>query len=59
MLAGASKGALVDATTGQVLQGDLVKLARELEMEYFKTKNVYTKVPREEAFQRLGKAPSL
>ena len=48
-------GDVIDATTGQVLRAELVKEARALEMEYFKNKNVYTKVPRAEAIRRTGK----
>ena len=40
-----------DATTGQVLKGKLVQQARAEEMDYFETKNVYTKVPRAEALE--------
>ena len=47
----------IDATTGQVLDGRLVKKARLLEMIYFKDKNVYTKVAREEAYRFTGRAP--
>ena len=57
LLAGMTKDGIVDATAGQALRTELVKVARELEMEYFKAKNVYTKVPREEAYRRAGKAP--
>ena len=34
-----------------------MKVARALEMDYFSSKRVYTKVPREESFRRMGKAP--
>ena len=54
---GHAKGGLLDASTGQQLNEKLVRLARVLEMEYFDSKNVYTKVPRQEAFARAGKAP--
>ena len=54
---GHAKGALLDASTGQQLNEKLVRLARVLEMEYFDSKNVCTKVPRQEAFARAGKAP--
>ena len=57
LLASISREGIMDATTGQVLGGELVNVARELEMEYFKAKNVYTKVPREDAYRRAGKAP--
>ena len=36
-------GDIVDATTGQILRGELVKKARELEMQYFRDKDVYQK----------------
>ena len=48
--------AYYDATTGQRLKPELVKVARGVEMEYFQDKNVYTKRPRAEAFARMGKA---
>ena len=54
---GRPKGAVVDASTGQLLDETRVRIARALEMEYFSSKNVYTKVPRQEAFARAGKAP--
>ena len=50
--------AYYNATTGQRLKPELVKVARGVEMEYFQDKNVYTKRPRAEAFARMGKAPS-
>ena len=46
-----------DAATGQVLDERLVKKTRLLEMLYFRDKNVYTKVVREEAFRLTGRAP--
>jgi len=45
----------VDDLTGQVLDERLVKKARRLEMEYFKQRNVCTKVPRAEAIERIGR----
>ena len=47
----------VDDLTGQVLDERLVNKARRLEMEYFKQKDVYTKVPRSEAMRRTGRQP--
>ena len=57
VVAGTMKGLLVDATACQALREDLVKAARDLEMEHFRSKKVCTKVSREEAFRRAGKAP--
>ena len=34
-----------------------MKKARAMEMDYFTSRDVYTKMPREEAFRRMGKAP--
>ena len=45
-----------DGITRQVLRPDLVKAAGREAMAYFAMKNVWTKVPREEAFQKQGKA---
>ena len=45
---------MVDASAGRLLDEALLKVARALEMEYFACKNVYTKVPRQEAFTRAG-----
>ena len=50
-------GDVVDATTGQILRGELVRQARAQEMEYFTSKNVYTKRPRAEAIKPTGKPP--
>ena len=50
-----SDGDVYDATTGQVLKGDLVSRARAEEMKYFLDKDVWTKRPRQEAFDRTGK----
>ena len=52
----AQAGGFFDATTGQQLRPELVKVARALEMDYFSSKRVYTKVPREES-ERLGGGP--
>ena len=57
IMQGEKGGMFHDATTGGVLKDSLVQVARALEMEYFVQKKVYTKVPREEAFRRAGKAP--
>ena len=51
------RDAYYDATAGQRLRPELVKVARGVEKEYFKDKNVYTKRPRAEAFARMGRAP--
>ena len=48
---------IYDATTGQVLKGELVQVARKTEMEHFESKGVWTKVPRAEAIKRTGKPP--
>ena len=45
MIKSTQNGAFFDATTGQQLKAELVKVARALEMDYFSSKNVYTKVP--------------
>ena len=57
MASEAHSGKYLDSTTGQQLKPELVKLARALEMDYFTNKKVYTKVPREESYERMGKAP--
>ena len=57
MANGMHNGGYLDATTGQHLRPELVKVARALEMDSFTSKKVYTKVPREESFKRIGKAP--
>ena len=46
-----------DSITGQVLRSELVKQARQEEMDYFVSKNVWKKAPREEALRRQGKPP--
>ena len=48
---------MVDATTGLILRDELLKKARELEMDYFRDKDVYEKRPRAEALERTGKPP--
>ena len=40
MLDDMSKDGVIDATTAQILRAELVKVARKLEMEYFRTRNV-------------------
>ena len=50
-------GDIVDATTGQILRGELVRQARAVEMDYFSARNVYEKRPRAEAIKRTGKPP--
>ena len=46
-----------DATTGQLLDPVLVRKARMEEMKYFADKDVWTKRPRREAFEYMGKRP--
>ena len=48
-------GNYLDATTGQHHRPELVKVARALEMDYFTSKRVYTKVPREESSSAWAK----
>ena len=55
--AASGKPLFIDATTGQVLDERFVRKARLEEMVYFRDKNVYTKVPREESFKHTGKPP--
>ena len=57
LLASTSREGVTDATAGQVLRGELVKVARELDMEYFKAKNFHTNAPPQAAYRRAGKAP--
>ena len=47
----------VDSVTGQPLDAALVRAARKKELQYFEDKRVWTRRPREEAFQRTGKRP--
>ena len=53
----AGKMVIIDASTGQILDERLVKKARQLEMVYLGSKNVYTKRPIEEALKNTGKQP--
>ena len=46
-----------DSVTGQPLPEALVRAARQLELDYFKKKHVWDKVPRSEAWARTGKPP--
>ena len=46
-----------DSLTGQLLQPELVRAARRKELEYFAAKEVWRKVPREEAQKHQGKPP--
>jgi len=58
MLIGKYNGAqFTDDLTGQPLDPRLVRIARSLEMEYFRGKDVYTKRPRAEAIKRTGRPP--
>ena len=50
-------GRFKDDITGQVLRDDLVRVARATELEYFRSKGVWTKRPRGEARQKPGRAP--
>ena len=50
-------GKVLDSLTGQPLDPELVRKARQEELKYFKDKGVWTKKPRQEAYQRMGKAP--
>ncbi len=46
-----------DSVTGQPLRADLVRAARQLELEYFDAKQVWEKRPRSEALAKTAKAP--
>ena len=46
-----------DDLTGQPLRDDLVKAARAKEPEFFTSKGVWSKAPRQRAFARTGKPP--
>ena len=46
-----------DAVTGQPLEEALVRVARSLELEYFKNKELWVKVFRSEAMAQTGKRP--
>ena len=50
-------GKVLDSLTGQPLDIELVRKARQEELKYFRDKGVWTKRPRQEAYQRMGKAP--
>ena len=50
-------GKFVDDVTKQVLKDDLVREARAKELTYFNDKGVWRKKPRQEAYQRTGRAP--
>ncbi len=50
-------GAYRDDLTGQVLRDDLVKAARAVELAYFHSKKVWTKVPKSRARASSGRAP--
>ncbi len=52
-----SMGEFYDAISGEVLDGELSKKAREAEMETFKKLEVYEKVPLEECWKVTGRAP--
>ena len=47
----------LDSVSGQPLEEALVRLARAKEMDYFESKKVWEKRPRQEAYDRCGKAP--
>ena len=46
-----------DDLTGQPLRDDLVKIARAKELEFFCSKGVWLKVPRQRSFDRIGRPP--
>ena len=46
-----------DDLTSQPLRDDLVEAARATELEFFCSKGVWLKVPRQRAFERTGKPP--
>ena len=48
---------LKDDLTGQLLPPDLVRAAREKELEYFNGKEVWEKRPMSEARRMIGKPP--
>ena len=50
-------GKYKDDLTGQALRDDLVKLARAKELEFFCSKGVWLKVPRQRSYERTGKPP--
>ncbi len=49
-------GESYDAISGEVSDGELIKNAREVEMETFKKPGVYEKAPLEEGWRVAGKA---
>ena len=50
-------GAFKDELTGQVLEDELVRAARAVELAYFNSKRVWNKVPKSRARERTGRAP--
>ena len=50
-------GKFKDDLTGQPLRDDLVKIARAKELDFFCSKGVWIKVPRQRSFDKTGKAP--
>ena len=50
-------GKYKDALTGQALQDDLVVKARKVEVDFFESKGVWTKVPRQKAYEKSGRPP--
>ena len=52
-----SSGDFYDTTTGQVLKKQLVQEAGVTEMGWLDSKNVWTKVPVREAYDKTGKGP--
>ncbi len=50
-------GEFYDTISGEVLESKLIKKAREAEMEPFKKREVYEKVPLEECWKVTGRAP--
>ncbi len=47
-----------DASSGEVLDGELTKIPRNVEMETFKKHGLYQKVPLEECWRVTGKSPT-
>ena len=54
---GRARGNFKDDLTDQVLRDDLVKAARAVELAYFHSKKVWTKVPKSRARASSGRAP--
>ena len=50
-------GKFKDDLTGQPLRDDLVRAARAKELEFFCSKGVWVKVPRQRSFDKTGKPP--